>query len=123
MVNEQVFLDDRGVSVSNSRMMYEGQTYAMSGITSVKSYEKKPSRILPIILIIIGLIAMAAGKGAIIVGLLFVAGGIVAWALMKPDYSVVLTSSSGETKAYTSKDKGFVLKIISAVNEAIVHRG
>ena len=123
MANEQVFLDDRGVSVSNSRMMYEGQTYAMSGITSVKSFEKKPSRILPIILLIIGLGIMGNGGGAIIVGLLVVAGGIAAWVLMKADYSVLLTSSSGEAKAYTSKDKDFVLRVINAVNEAIVHRG
>ncbi|MCE5280747.1 MAG: DUF6232 family protein [Deltaproteobacteria bacterium] len=123
MANEQVFLDERGVSVSNSRMMYDGQTYAMSGITSVKSFEKKPSRILPIILIIMGLVVIATGGGAIVVGLLFISGGIAAWFLMKPEYSVVLTSSSGEAKAYTSKDKGFVLKIIGAVNEAIVHRG
>jgi len=123
MANEQVFLDERGVSVSNSRMMYEGQTYAMSGITSVKSFEKKPSRIIPVILIIIGLIVMAAGGGGIAVGLLLIAGGIALWILMKADYSVVLTSSSGEAKAYTSKDRDFVTRVISAVNEAIVHRG
>lgn len=125
MANEQVFLNDRGVSVTNSRMIHEGQTYAMSGITSVKSFEKKPSRILPIILIIFGLMGMGAGKeaAALIIGLLFIAGGIAAWILMKPDYSVLLKSSSGEAKAYTSKDKDFVLRIIDAVNEAIVHRG
>ena len=123
MATEQIFLDDRGVSVSNSRMMYEGQTYAMSGITSVKSFEKKPSRVGPIILIVIGVLMLAAGKSAIFAALLFLAGGIAWWILAKPDYSVLLTSASGEMKAYTSKDKDFVIKIVSAVNDAIVHRG
>lgn len=123
MADEQVFLNDRGVSVSNSRMMYEGQTYAMSGITSVKSFEKKPSRTGPIILIVIGVFMLAAGKSAIIGALFFLGGGIAWWVAQKSDYSVLLTSASGEAKAYNSKDGDFVGKIVNAVNEAIVHRG
>jgi hypothetical protein len=123
MATEQVFLNERDVSVSNSRMMYKGQTYAMSGITSVKSYEKKPSRVGPIILIVIGVLMLTAGKSLIFGALIFLAGGIAWWVLKKTDYSVLLTSASGETKAYTSKDKDFVIKIVNAVNDAIVHRG
>ena len=123
MATEQVFLNDGGVSVSNSRMMYGGQTYAMSGITSVKAFETKPSRKGPIILIAIGILALAGGKNAIIGALIFLAGGIAWWVSQKSEFSVVLTSASGETRAYTSKDGPFVNKIVNAVNEAIVHRG
>lgn len=123
MADEQVFLNENGVSVSNSRMMYEGQTHAMSGITSVKSFEKKPSRTGPIILIVIGVLLLAAGKSAIIGALFFLGGGIAWWVSQKADYSVLLTSASGEAKAYSSKDGEFVRKIVNAVNEAIVHRG
>jgi hypothetical protein len=123
MAEEQVFLNEGGVSVSNSRMMYEGQTYAMSGITSVKTFEKTPSRKGPIVLIVIGLLMLAAGKSALVLGLLLLAGGIAWWVISKPDYSVLLTSASGEAKAYSSKDKEFVSKIVGAVNNAIVHRG
>jgi len=126
MATEQVFLNERDVSVSNSRMMHKGQTYAMSGITSVKSYEKKPSRKGPIILIIIGVLMLVDGlhEPALLLGaIIFLAGGIAWWVLRKADYSVLLTSASGEMKAYTSKDKDFVIKIVNAVNDAIVHRG
>jgi hypothetical protein len=123
MAEEKIFLDEGGVSVSNSRMMYDGQTYAMSGVTSVKSFEKKPSRIGPLVLIVIGLASLAGGKNAIIVALLLLAGGIFWWIKQKAEYSVLLTSASGETKAYASSDKGFVNKIIDAINNAIVHRG
>jgi len=126
MATEQVFLNERDVSVSNSRMMHKGQTYAMSGITSVKSYEKKPSRVGPIILIVIGVLMLVDGLAnpALLLGaIIFLAAGIAWWVLKKADYSVLLTSSSGEMKAYTSKDKDFVIKIVSAVNDAIVHRG
>lgn len=123
MAEEKVFLNERGVSVSNSRMMYEGQTYAMSGVTSVKSFEKQPSRKGPLVLIVIGLLALAGGAATIIGALLLLAGGIFWWIKQKAEYSVLLTSASGEMKTYTSTDKEFVMKIISAVNDAIVHRG
>ncbi|MGB5158067.1 MAG: DUF6232 family protein [Desulfobacterales bacterium] len=123
MAEEQIFLNENGVSVSNSRMMYEGQTHAMSGITSVKSFENKPSRKGPIILIVIGILALAGGKNTIIGALIFLGGGIAWWIAQKAEYSVLLTSASGEAKAYTSKDGDFVRKIVNAVNEAIVHRG
>jgi len=123
MAEEKVFLNEGGVSVTNARMMYGDQTYAMSGVTSVKSFEKQPSRKGPIVLIIIGLLALAGGKDTIIVSLLLLAGGILWWIKQKAEYSVVLTSSSGETKAYTSNDKAFVIKIVQSINDAIVHRG
>jgi len=104
-------------------MMYQGKTYAMSGVTSVKSWEKTPSRKGPIILIVIGVLLLAAGKSAIIGAVLFIGGGIAWWVSQKSEFSVMLTSASGEMQAYTSKDGAFVSKIVNAVNDAIVHRG
>lgn len=128
MATEEIFLNEEGVSVSNSRMMYGGQTYAMSGITSVKAFEMKPSRKGATILIIIGVLTFltALDSSSIPAGFIGVAlliGGIAWWRMLKSDFSVVLMSASGEAKAYTSKDGDFVSKIVNAVNEAIVHRG
>ena len=123
MAEEKMFFNDGGVTVSNSRMMYDGKTYAMSGVTSVKSWEKSPSRKGPIIMIAIGLLFLAAGKSGIIMALILIGGGIAWWISQKSDFSVMLTSASGETQAYTSTDKSFVNSIINAINESIVHRG
>ncbi|MGH8647105.1 MAG: DUF6232 family protein [Gammaproteobacteria bacterium] len=120
---EQSFLDEGGVSITNSRFMVAGQTYAMSGITSVKAVTHNPSRKGPIILVAIGLVAMLAGKEAIIGGLLFLAAGVAWWVLQKPKYVVVLHSASGEAEALTSKDGGFISKVVNALNQAIVARG
>jgi hypothetical protein len=120
---EQSFLDEGGVTVTNSRFIVSGQTYAMSGITSVKALTRKPSRKGPIILVAIGLLAMLAGKEAVVVGLLFLAGGTVWWILHKPTYIVVLHSASGEAEALTSKDGGFISRAVNALNQAIVARG
>jgi len=35
----------------------------------------------------------------------------------------MLSSASGEGEALTSKNKGFILRVVDAVNEAIIARG
>ena len=41
---EQTFLNESGVTVTNTRFIVPAQTYAMSGITSVKSLRRDPKR-------------------------------------------------------------------------------
>jgi hypothetical protein len=120
---EQTFFNSGGVTVTNARFIVPGQTYAMSGVTSVKSSRHNPSRIGPIILIVIGVIALAAGKNGIVAAILFLAGGIAWWVLHKPKYSVVLSSASGEAEALIHKDEAFISQIVKALNEAIIARG
>lgn len=122
-MEENTFLSENGVTVTNARFVVPAQTYAMSGITSVKSFSQAPSRKGPIILIIIGLLTMAAGKGAIVVGLLLIGGGIAWWVSQKTDYQVLLSSSSGEAKALSSNDGDWISRVVNALNEAIIHRG
>jgi hypothetical protein len=126
-MEEKTFFNEGGVSVSNARFIAQGQTYAMSGITSVKSYQQDPSRKGPIILGIVGIIAIAAGAsgsgGAIIVGLLCIAGAAAWWFAQKPEFSVLLSSASGEAKALTSENGQFITNVVNALNDAIVHRG
>ena len=120
---EQTFLDEGGVTVTNARFVVPGQTYAMSGITSVKNAVESPSKKGPIILIILGVLFLLAGKSAILPAILFIGSGIAWLMLSKPTYNVQLHSASGEAKAFQSKEKGSIDKIISALNEAIIHRG
>lgn len=122
-MSEQTFLSENGITISNARFITPGQTYAMSGVTSVKSLRKNPSRKAPIILGIIGLIAMVAGDTGIIVGVLLIAASIAWWVLNKATFTVVLSSASGEAQAYTSKDSQFITRVVNALNEAIVARG
>ncbi|TXH03234.1 MAG: QacE [Nevskiaceae bacterium] len=120
---EKTFLSEGGVTVTNTRFIVPSQTYAMSGITSVKSFEETPSRKGPIILIAIGLLAMLGGKDSIVVALLFLAGGIAWWVLKKAKYHVLLSSASGEAKALSSPDQAWIGRVVGALNDAIVHRG
>ena len=76
---EQTFLNEGGVTVTNTRFIVPAQTYAMSGITSVKSLRRDPKRMGPIILIVLGLLMMLGGGSWILFGLLFIAGGVAWW--------------------------------------------
>jgi Family of unknown function (DUF6232) len=95
----------------------------MSGITSVKSFRQAPSRKGPIVLGIASLVVMATGGNAVFIGLLGIAAAVAWWYFLKPEFSVLLSSASGEAKALSSKDGEFISKVVNALNDAIVHRG
>ncbi len=122
-MEEKTFLNEGGVTVTNARFIVPSQTYAMSGVTSVKSFEEQPSRTGPIVLIIVGVLCFLGGGQAIVIGLLFIAGGIAWWMLEKATFHVLLSSASGEAKALSSKDRGWIGRVVGALNDSIVHRG
>lgn len=123
-MEETSFFNQGNVSVSNSRFIVDGQTYAMNGVTSVKTGKTDPSRVGPVIVGVIGLGAMSnGGVGFIIIGLIML-GLAIFWATkQRPELSVVLNSSSGEAQALVSKDATYINSVVSALNNAIIHRG
>ncbi|MDW9228663.1 putative qacE-like protein [Burkholderia cepacia] len=109
------------MTVTNTRFIVPGQTYAMSNVTSIKHYEKAPSRALGVIVAIIGVLILFAH--AWLVGLIAIALGVfLAWNA-KGQYDVLLHTSSGEVRAFQSPDRGLVQQIVSALNQAVVFRG
>ena len=120
--SEISFMAEGNVRVTNSRFISGGQTYAMSGITSVKQDVQKPKYGGLIILGLIGFITLAIGGNAVWIGLLMMVIAIAVGISLKADYFVILHSSSGEMKALTSKDKEFISRVVDAINQAIVFR-
>lgn len=95
----------------------------MSGITSVKSFRKDPSRTGPVIWAIVGIIAIANRGNGIWAGLIILAATVLFWVGQKPECSVILTTASGEVKALASSDSKFIENVVGALNQSIVHRG
>jgi hypothetical protein len=122
-MDERTFFSNGEVNVTNARFIANGQTYAMSGITSVKSFRQDPSIRGPILLATVGVIAILMGRGNILIGVLMVGAAVLWWRSLKPEFSVLLHSASGEMKAFSSKDGSLIATIITALNDAIVHRG
>ena len=122
-MEEKSFFNEGGVSVSNARFITGGQTYAMSGVTSVESVRHDPSRKAPIVVGVLGIVAMLFGGTGIVVGLFLLAGAVAMWFLQKPTFSVLLYTASGKSTALTRPDEKLISSVVAAINEAIVHRG
>jgi len=149
---ETTFYQSDNILITNTRAVLRNDTYAMANITSVKARVKPPNRVIGIVVSVVGglmttccgcsalgVIPMLteggdefigtglAGGGAIlagaIFGLLVLAGGIALIIMAKPTYVVAIGTAGGEVDALGSRDQDYVATIVSAMNEAIIHRG
>jgi hypothetical protein len=122
-MEDREFFSGENVYVSLTRFIVSGQTYAMSGITSVRAAQINPSRLGPILMGFIGLLCLFAGGNAIAVGGILVLGAFGIWHLQAPEYMVVLSSASGEVRALKSHDRAYISDVVQALNDCIVARG
>ena len=123
---EQTLLSEGNVSVSTARFVVEGQMYPISGITSVKSLTQRPIK-WPMILIAFGVISLAnviaEGNIDVLWFVVFFGGGGLLWMIKGVKYILVLSTASGEVQALTSRNQAFIIRIVNALNQAIVQRG
>lgn len=119
-MDEKIFFHQGSVKVTSARFINGGQTYAMSNVTSVKTFEQKPSRAGGIFVALVGIMALAAAPlvGALIVGL-----AIYFLYQQKAMYHVMLSTSAGESSALSTDHREYVDEVVNALNQAIVHRG
>ncbi|MEM1552902.1 MAG: DUF6232 family protein [Candidatus Bathyarchaeia archaeon] len=139
-MSEVIYYQDEAVTITNARAVLGGKTYAIPHITSVTVGEIRPKRLRIFIgmwfaaslvaCLVTGVLApemeqareTVGNIGILLAGLVFVAGIVLA-VKAKPTYVVRLVTAAGEADAYTSKDKEYVEKVVSALNEAITSRG
>lgn len=119
-MQEQEFFNQGSVRVTSARFMVNGQTYAMTGVTSVKRGKKDPARGWPIFLLLLGCGLFFAKP---IFGVALVAGSALWLFTQSTEHTVMLSSASGEAEALTSTREGYINEIIEALNQAIIHRG
>jgi hypothetical protein len=117
MTEEHVFLSEGGVTVTNARFTYGGQTYAMANVTSVKPAKGSLKWAIILLAIAFGCGANHAWQYMVLFGL---AGILAIW--FRTTW-VILHTAGAEQKALASNNASFVAKVIAAVNDAIVHRG
>ena len=121
-VQEKVFYQDSNVTITQSRFISGGKTYAMSNISSVALFKKTKSRAFQILLIVIG-VGMLFGSDNKVLGVVIAAVGGLALYLTKDEYSVRITSNAGEADGLVSTNQQYVQQVVNAVNDAIIHRG
>ncbi len=120
--NEVTFYQDVNVTVTQSRYVTNSKTYAMRNISSVHIFEIIKSKTLPIVMIIFGVLMLFSDSSRVL-GLILLAIGILILALIKNEFSVRISTNSGEVNSIVSKDRSYILTIVNALNDAIVHRG
>ncbi|MNG64365.1 hypothetical protein D3C79_226050 [compost metagenome] len=113
------------VLVTNARFIVGSNTYAMSGITSVKKNKIPANRTPGLVMIVIGAIVLYAVQsvGWKAFGGFLLLSGFGAFIMEKPKYVVTICSSSTETKALENSDESYIDAVISALNTSIIKRG
>ena len=123
-MEEKVFFEGGDVKVTNARFVVGNQTHAMNGVTSVSSHISPPSRLGLIIGLVVGLLVLiVASGGTKLVGFLIAAACGYGLFAQKSTHSVLLRSASGEVQALSGKDGDHIRSVVSALNDALIHRG
>lgn len=125
---EHIFFEDKSVKVTNARAIVSGKTYAMANITSVSVFTEPARRNgCGVALIVLGALfcLFLFYKETLSVGVMGVLAIIFGLMLRgtREKFFVRLTSSSGEANVLESHDRGYIERVVAAVNEAIVNRG
>ena len=129
--NEETVYSDNAVVVTNMRVIIGGATYALRNITSVKILFTSPRLAKPILLLIVGLMALFAALVPItntdspppavyVVAGMMILGAILWMWCAKTKFHVGLSSASGEVRALTSINKAYIERVVLSINDAIV---
>ena len=122
---EQIFLERGRIKVTSARAIFDDQTYALSGITSVRGVKHRGLLAKACYLLALGsvIVMFVKGGAAYFYMPVFIAGLVYLAEKILSQYVIVFSSASGEAKAYSSRDEGHIGDIVKAINDAIVHRG
>ena len=123
-MDEKIFFEDGGVKITNARFIVGSKTYAMSGVTSVKTHVEPPNRMMPIIIGAVGvLLLFVQSIEAIVFGLILAGVAFLIWRGQSEVHSVILSSSSGEVQALSDTNGERIGAVIAALNDVLIHRG
>ena len=119
-MEEKTFFEYEDVKVTNARFVTGGQTYAMNNVTSVKTHKQTPSRLVGVLVLIVG---FGVAVSNWVISIIIMAASAYYLYQQKTTYHVMLTTSGGETSALKTHQIEYITKVVNALNEAIVHRG
>ena len=130
---DRVFLAEGVVTVTQTRFVFKGDTYAMSNVSSCRTRYSELTDSLKKFLLYLAIVGSVVIGGVLAVAVQPIVGGIVAiggvvgsFIFIRPKYKVYhlyLGTNSGEVQAMWDVDQHFVKQVERAVNDAIVARG
>ncbi|MGN7833618.1 DUF6232 family protein [Pseudoxanthomonas sp. 22568] len=128
---EETLHSDAYVSVTTSRVIIRGTTYALRNIASVRMTFMSPSLFMPIVMILVGSVvlllsfqdfsqSMKSGFTQLAISAAIIGIGVFWLKSKKTLFHVSISSSSGEVNALSSYDRGYIEQIVQSINSAIV---
>ena len=139
---ETTIFENGDIKVTNLRAVFGAKTYSVSNISAVEEDTKAPSNLFPAILCFIGIILLlyfivslfnmpsysaTTNTGIKWMNLLWAIVLLAVGTLMirsaKTSYIVKISTSSGEVKAFETKDGALIGQIIESLNTAIIQKG
>ena len=119
-MDEKVFFEYEGVQVTNARFKVDDQTYAIRNITSTAAWTQPQKWVLPLLLALFVVALLTGGKDGVGVGVFFLLLAAGLFWMGRPMHFVKLNTAAGEVKALKSNQKEYVLKVVNALNDAMV---
>jgi len=134
--NEIVYLTSNATLVTNTRIVVKNTTYVMSNVTSTRIKKIDPDPSIPYLMIGAGLVAVMSAAAilisngpyqyaiiAIFGGVATILTGEVFRRNLSPLFTLLITTSGGESQLMHSYDKHDVQVIADAITAAVVARG
>ncbi|MFB9842504.1 DUF6232 family protein [Mucilaginibacter ginsenosidivorans] len=122
-MEETIFFQSGGVTVTQSRYIVDNKTFAMRNISSVQVGVILAKRGFGFFLLVVGLILAVSSNDARTAGIVVLILGALFAFLPKDKFTVRISTNSGETDSLWSKDRQSIQRIVDALNEAMIHRG
>lgn len=122
---EPTLFADNIVTVTRTRAIIAGTTYAMANITSVRTFVEER----PVGVVVLASILMVCGGGLGMVlaeaWAVFGVGLLIAvlWFFIKPKHWVRIATAGVESNAAFSHDPAWTAAVVGAISHAIISRG
>lgn len=117
---DKVFLDESGITVTEEQLLVSGLSFKISDIDGVGIRGKRPSRLAPILVGLIGLaVWLSTSQLYTYLGLAIVAAAWIWIRRLKTQYRIVLDIDDNETTAFESIDEPLIQRVVQALNDAM----
>lgn len=123
---EKVYYSDGAITITSTRAVLGGKTYAMANVTSVSLAENQEGAGCGCALLGVGALFALGGlssadtAGIGVLGIVIVVVGFL-W-MNSSTYVVRIGSASGEANALQHRSREYIQAIVDAVNQAIIDR-
>ena len=117
---DKVFLDESGITVTEEQLLVSGLSFKISDIDGVGIRGKRPSRLAPILVGLIGLaVWLSTSQLYTYLGLAIVAAAWIWIRRLKTQYRIVLDIDDNETTAFESIDEPLIQRVVQALSDAM----